>query len=336
MKILLTGGTGFLGKNLLELLLADERVERVDVLTRSKATHPNPKARVVKGDLSQPSSVHAIPDDVDLVVHLAGLYDFREPFSKNYSENVLGTLNLLARIRAWNDARKVPLLFASSYAVQFGGGAEAGETPLTSLPSKEIPYAYTKAVAERAVSDSGIPGASFRLGILVGSTKGDPVEKIDGPYALLHALTAAKKAGLEKVLKYVPIFGARNVIFPFVPVDLAARVFHEAIFREHSSFRIYGTYDPSNVSVQEFCGTMIPRLLPGSELTYFEDVPRTLLSLQAKLTGVPAEVFRFALEQVPLSNEAFLKDFPECRIPAFKSYIEAFMRGFVAYQEGRF
>ena len=341
MKILLTGGTGFLGKHLLRLLVEDQRVERVDVLTRSKTTHPHSKVRVVRADLSEPNSIHALPDDSDCVIHLAGLYDFREPFFRNYSENVLGTLNLLSKMRVWNQTRRVPLLFASSYAVQFGAAEGNAEAPLKQMPAREIPYAHTKAVAERAVSESGVPGAAFRLGILVGALDGAPIEKVDGPYALLQAFASVKKSGLEPAMRYVPILGRKDVVLPLVPVDAAARVFHTALFdsdihREDAGFSIYGTYDPTSISVAEFCETVIPKVLPKAELAYFEKVPKILLAAQEKLTHIPAEVFRFSLEQTPLSNQAFAAKFPACRIPHFSVYVESFLSGFLAFQEGRF
>jgi len=339
MKILLTGATGFLGKHLLEILLNDERISSIDIVSRRKRTHPSAKAKTISIDLSDPSSVNDLTDDFNAVIHLAGLYDFRESLSNDYSQNVLPTLNLVEKLKEWNKKRCVPLYFASSYGVGFGIRAGVAEEPLIELPSKRVPYAYTKAIAERAITDAKIPGAIFRLGILVGSSKTGAIEKIDGPYALMKALQGYKSSRIAQTIPVIPIPAKRAGILPLVPVDVAAEVFHEAVFRNSGMSepaRIFGVYESTSVEISRFCEFIVAAFTPWAKPLYLEDVPSPALKVQEFLTGIPHQTFMFSLEPIDLRNERFVSEYSSFRIPHFDTYRNVFLKGFEDFSGGRF
>lgn len=114
--VLLTGVTGFVGEALLHLLLREVPDARISVLVRAKgSTTAEARTRallgkpifagleaaaarveVVAGDLAD---VPPLPTDLDAVVHCAGDVSFDPPVDEGFRTNVLGTRDLLERIR---------------------------------------------------------------------------------------------------------------------------------------------------------------------------------------------------------------------------------------------
>ncbi|KQQ43728.1 HAD-IB family hydrolase [Nocardioides sp. Leaf307] len=152
--VLLTGVTGFVGEALLRLLLVEVPDVRVSVLVRPKGStsaaarvatllgkpvfapavevaggvEPLLAARVgvVAGDLSD---VPALPDDLDAVVHCAGDVSFDPPVDAAFTTNVVGTRDLLARLREAEergDGRAVHYVHVSTAYVS---GRRSGTVP---------------------------------------------------------------------------------------------------------------------------------------------------------------------------------------------------------------
>ncbi|MBZ5740251.1 HAD-IB family hydrolase [Nocardioides mangrovi] len=114
--VLLTGVTGFVGEALLQLLLREAPGARVTVLVRPKGSttaeartaallrkpvfddvqEAAARVEVLAGDLTD---VPALPTDLDAVVHCAGDVSFDPPVDEGFRTNVLGTRELLDRVR---------------------------------------------------------------------------------------------------------------------------------------------------------------------------------------------------------------------------------------------
>lgn len=335
MKLLMTGATGFLGKRLLEMLLSDPRIEKIWVTSRNKRTHPSPKVQVLQIDLSDPGLVLNIDILPDAVIHLAGLYDFEENYESCYTQNVLPTLHLAKRVREWNQAKRVPLLFASTYAVTYGQPASVSESPLIALPPTNLPYAYTKAVAERAITDSSIPSAVFRLGILVGSSKDGATDKLDGAYSFVQFVDSARS--FLKLVRNVPIPGKPDGILPLVPVDCAAKVFHEALFRPEvaqNPAQIYGVYDSSSIPVREFSESVFKNFAPGSKALFFAKIPESIIRFQSRFTPISSSAFKFSVSPVEVENNRFQRTFSQTLVPHFRTYEDAFYSGYRLMSRG--
>ena len=154
MRILVTGGAGFIGSNLAEKLLNDKRVSFVRVLDNlatgsEKNIEPflrNPKFEFLKGDICQYSTCLAACESIDLVTHQAALgsvpRSIADPLTTN-EVNITGTVNLFTAAKEKNIRRVVYAASSSTY----------GDHP--GLPKVEdkignplSPYAVTKYVME--------------------------------------------------------------------------------------------------------------------------------------------------------------------------------------------
>ncbi|MEM7813759.1 MAG: NAD-dependent epimerase/dehydratase family protein [Candidatus Aenigmatarchaeota archaeon] len=92
MAILVTGATGFLGRDLVEALLA--KGERVRIITRRGTC--DSRIEVVQGDVSDEAVVERAMDGVSAVFHLATNSDHFAPYEEHYKTTVLGTQNIFA------------------------------------------------------------------------------------------------------------------------------------------------------------------------------------------------------------------------------------------------
>lgn len=152
---LVTGGTGFLGSNLVERLLAEGRL--LTVVSRQ----PRPElaargVRVVVGALHEPDVCADACEGVATVFHAAarvGVWGRWEDFQR---DNVAATVALL---KAAQHAGVSCFIHTSTPSVVYNGldlaGADESLPLTTSCPS---PYPLTKAQAERAVLAANAPG----------------------------------------------------------------------------------------------------------------------------------------------------------------------------------
>lgn len=331
MKVFLTGATGFLGKRVLANLVADSRIKRIDLVSRKKITHPDPRVHTHQLDLADPWTTHEFLENTDFIVHLAGLYDFSQPFSRNYQQNVLPILNLIDRIREMKSPQP-PVFYASTYAVGFGSNQVLEEGPLKTLPPTYQAYAYTKAIAERALTDSGLSARIFRLGILVGDSQTGEFEKIDGPYYLMRFLERLKKLPLIGLIRQVPLPYSPEGLLPLVPVDSAAHVIHESLFLEplkRGEQQYYGVFNAESVSVETLGKSIFKEFLPRAHPHALpSEFPVWLQKGQTRLTGIPKEFFNFSYAPVKLANPNFCKVFGAQQVPHFNDYRTPFFKGF--------
>jgi UDP-glucose 4-epimerase len=146
-RALVTGACGFIGANLVPILLGRGLdVRGLDNLARGSRQNLPPEVEVVEGDIRDTDAVARALDGVDTVVHLAAFgsvaESVEEPF-ENFDVNARGTLVLL---RACTDAGVGKFVFAST------GGAIMGNTPPpvdeSTLPWPISPYGASKLCGE--------------------------------------------------------------------------------------------------------------------------------------------------------------------------------------------
>lgn len=165
MRILVTGGSGFIGSHLVEALL--DRGAEVTVLAQEPLARTWLKGlpvREVRGDLREPSSLVRAVQGAEAVCHLAGKVDCGSRFSE---DNTLGTANLARVIKDSGRVRKV--VFTSSLAAQ---GPSPPDRPhrSTDNPRPISLYGLSKLAAERILL--GLVGGTeltiLRPGVVFG------------------------------------------------------------------------------------------------------------------------------------------------------------------------
>jgi UDP-glucose 4-epimerase len=143
MKILVTGGAGFIGSHIVEALHQEHEVTVLDSLRSGFKRNIEPfKVNFVHGDICDLDLVLRITQGVEEIFHLAALISVPESMSKPEETvrlNVLGTLNLLQAARQ-NGVRSIVL---SSSAAIYGEDPEMPKREQM-LPQPKSPYAITK------------------------------------------------------------------------------------------------------------------------------------------------------------------------------------------------
>ena len=148
MNTLVTGGTGFLGRRLVERLLAAGRA--VTVLGRTPAPDLEKRGvRFIRAALNDTTAVAAACAGMETIFHVAAKVGVWGRYEDFYRTNVLGTHALLEGCREHGVAR---LIYTSTPSVVYNGSDFRGadeSLPLTkACPSH---YPLTKAIAEKAV-----------------------------------------------------------------------------------------------------------------------------------------------------------------------------------------
>ncbi|MGD0817151.1 MAG: SDR family oxidoreductase [Methanomassiliicoccales archaeon] len=147
-RICVTGGSGFIGSNIVQVLAKKNDVIVIDsLLTGRRSNLENIECKFIEGSVNDAEKLRHAFLGVDYVLHQAALASvprsIDDPMSSNLN-NVEGTLNVLMMARKCN-VKKV--VFASSSSVY-------GDTPTlpkveTMAPNPQSPYAVTKIAAEQ-------------------------------------------------------------------------------------------------------------------------------------------------------------------------------------------
>jgi UDP-glucose 4-epimerase len=166
VKVLVTGGAGFIGSNLTDRLL--ERSDEVLVIdnyaTGRRDNLPESAAglRVIEGDIADVSTVDDAFDTFgpDVVVHAAASYKDPEDWATDASTNVVGSANVVKAAQRADVRRLIYLQTALCY------GLHPLEQPITldhPLRPGASSYAISKTAGEHYVALSGLDWVSFRL-----------------------------------------------------------------------------------------------------------------------------------------------------------------------------
>ncbi|MCY7366394.1 MAG: NAD-dependent epimerase/dehydratase family protein [Frankiaceae bacterium] len=148
MRVLVTGGGGFLGGAVVRALLA-----RGDaVVSVARGDYPQLRAlgvETVRGDLAEPAVAVQAAAGCSAVVHVAALAGIWGPAADYERSNVLATRNVVAACRAAGIRALVHTSTPS--VVHSGGNIRGGDESLPYATRFSSAYPRTKAVAERLV-----------------------------------------------------------------------------------------------------------------------------------------------------------------------------------------
>jgi NAD(P)-dependent dehydrogenase (short-subunit alcohol dehydrogenase family) len=324
MAYLVTGGTGFIGRHVVEELLEHHGGDvyvlvRQGSLRRLKAlmrrwAKPNRVVPVV-GDLTRPrlgvdpSWVEEHRGGIDHVVHLAALYDMTASPERNERLNVGGTrgaVELAEALEAGCFHHVSSVAVAGDYAGVFDETMfDAGQH----LPS---PYHRTKFESEAVVREEcAVPWRVYRPAIVVGHSQTGDIDKTDGPYYFFPLLKRLR----DSLPQWTPLAGVDLGDTNIVPVDYVASALDHLVHlpeRDYETFHLVSPEpQPTLDVVNTFAaaaqaprfGTPLDRWLLGALPASVQRLPRATVAAAVRSTagqaalrqtlgrlGVPPEV----------------------------------------------
>ncbi len=149
MKVLVTGGAGFIGSHVNQLLLDQgHQVTVIDNLSKGHQSSIDPRVDFHQASLENQTEIEKILPGHDAVIHMASFIEVGESVKKpvEFAENnIVGTVKLLEAMKNTN-VRK--LLFSSSACV-YGKPKKIPITEDYPLGEQENPYGITKVTMEQ-------------------------------------------------------------------------------------------------------------------------------------------------------------------------------------------
>ena len=266
MKVLVTGGGGFLGGAIVRLLR--QRGDTVRSMTRS--AYPWLDELGVEqslGDLAEREAVERAVEGCDVVVHTAAKAGVWGRYDDFFATNVAGTQNVIASCKKYG-VRK--LVYTSTPSVVHGGGdIEGGNESLPYSEHFDAHYQETKAKAEKAVLAANSPElatVSLRPHLIFGP--GDP-------HLIPRVVAKAREGKLRRI-------GSRPINVDVTYIDNAAEAHLNAIDRLEIGAPCAGkAYFISNGKPVELW-TFIDRVLAEAGLP---PVSRRISAWKARLAG---------------------------------------------------
>lgn len=214
MKILVTGGTGFIGSHLVERLSSDGHTARVLVLKKDPQVDAHPEraqeifnmlrkndVELCYGNLLDPRSLEVALRDIDVVFHLAAIArPMAIPRQEYFDVNEIGTKNLL---EACSKIKLKKIICMSSVSA-VGPSRDGNPVNENTSPNPVDVYGESKLAAEKVINEyikKGLPIVILRPPMVYGPRD----------YEMLRLFKAVKK-------RFFPIKGSStpNLEFSFV------------------------------------------------------------------------------------------------------------------------
>jgi NAD(P)-dependent dehydrogenase (short-subunit alcohol dehydrogenase family) len=258
MGYFVTGATGFIGRNLVELLL--EREGTIYVLVREGSQGRLAELRNrwgvdservvgVVGDLSQQrlgvsdADVKRLKGRIDHFFHLAAIYDMKADAESQRIANVEGTRHMVQLAEAVEAGRIHMVSSIAAAGLYKGTWREDMFDEAQNLDTH--PYFRTKHDSERVVrEESQRPWRVYRPGIVVGDSETGEMDKIDGPYYFFKLIRRIRQV----VPAWMPMPGVEGREINIVPVDFVVRAMDHIAHLDGLDGRAFSLTDPDPLS----------------------------------------------------------------------------------------
>ena len=255
MSYFVTGGTGFIGRNLIDQLLARKGTIYVLVRRGSKKkfnrlvderwSDHRKRVVAVTGDLTKPAlglsaaDTEALTGKIRHFFHLAAVYDLKANEADNQAANIDGTRHAIQCAEA---LKAKCFHHTSSIAAAGLYRGTFREDMFEEASGLNHPYFRTKHDSEGLVrKHCSIPWRVYRPGIVVGHSRTGEIDKIDGPYYFFKLIQKMRRM----LPPWVPTLGLEGGRINLVPVDFVARAMDHIAHKPRLDGQCFHLTDPS-------------------------------------------------------------------------------------------
>ncbi len=260
MDYFLTGGTGFIGRNLIDLLL--KRRGTIYVLVRSGSKDKfkqlserwgNQAKRVVPvtGDLTRSNLGVSAAKRRDLkgkighVFHLGAIYDMKSDAETQQQANVDGTRHAVQFAESVEAKRFHHVSSIAAAGLYQGVFREDMFDEATGL---DHPYFLTKHESEGYVRHHcKLPWRIYRPGMVVGDSRTGEIDKIDGPYYFFKLIQKMRRM----LPSWMPTVGIEGGRINVVPVDFVAAALDHIAHLPREDGKCFHLTDPKPKRIGE-------------------------------------------------------------------------------------
>lgn len=311
-----TGFPGFITSQLIRELFRENKTQEVIVVVlpgellkasaekkRILGEYPACEIHIIEGDITLPNigldkqvSQEIIPK-IDILWHLAAIYDLAVPRDLAWKVNVHGTAMVNDFVCSLPNLRRY-MYFSTAYVAGTREGVLREDELIRPRAFKNY-YEETKYEAEHRVEDlkAKVPLTIIRPGIVRGHSETGETIKFDGPYFFLNMVDRLK------CLPFIPYVGQSKSTINVVPIDYIMKSATFLAEEPSAEGKTLHLTDPNPHPIQEVYRTMVKLLTnhyPKGSLP---------LSLAKKSLQVPLVRKKLGVEQETLDyltwNAAF-------------------------------